>query len=603
MCFEELGDLQVLRASELKSWGNTSVTSTECEDGFPWSGEDVARQARLRLRLLLALHNEGHGVELSTLDLIYKKMFSFPLDIQALGFSSLEALADCWDDVIQQKSSQPGWVFPVETAENRRVLNTVTTGLRSAVFAILLARYPDGVAPLDLVHCLEQTLSAKIWEVLGSNGYIFDDLNATKELLSSRDDEFQLADCGELKLLLNDLDDFVRLGCREDGSLVIKLRDGDFPLLDLLDCEVVEDVDSATGASTEASTSQLAPSPKGSLKCCPRLNSPIGGSFGKGADVAHHNELQSGKVLPMKVCTRDASITRRLRTRLAPSSSPTPTMEHEIRLILGSKDYIDSGIPVETFAAHFKEKTGKSLELGKHETVKELLEAMPEVVNQDNLASVTRVELLQSAKNLRVLSITKAGLRQVLFWSLLKNPGGIWAELLEGWYLDFAGSTLSSTLSRHGYEKSGRSPLDPVFQFLCDMKDVLQLRPRDSRIYIWAGDLEDPVTKDSHLLNISSESIQYDPIREDYENIRMNANLSLHLNLNYDADTETDHEHELRAKLGQEDGVASSKEVDKRHCVDQSDIAKDYSVLRCMVTPHVQELNDVVTQMDDQAII
>jgi hypothetical protein len=505
MCLEELADLQVLRASELQM-------SEDCDDDFPWSGEDVARQVRLRLRLLLALHNQGQGAELLKISEIYEKMFSTTLDLNAMGFSSIEALVQCWEDIFLQRSHLPGYVFPAETHENWRVVNTVTTGLRSAVFAILLARYPEGPDPFELVQCLEQTLSGKLSDMFKANGYLYDLDATTQGLLCGRGSEFQLADCAELQMLLHDMDDFVRLGCREDGSLVVKLRDGEFPLLDLLDCNVGD----GTCSDNEVESKDLT-----SLKPCDVKLSICGL---KTSSQSQSQSLQIGswanKLSDTEACNSNSNLL---------NPSPSPKIKHELRLILGSDNYIGNGLPVAEFFEVYKKRKGHTLPLEGYENLKAVVLAMPEVIDQTTFAATGCLKLVQSAKNLRVLSVTKAGLRQVLFWVLLKNPSGIWAELLEGWYLDFAGCTLSSTLTRHGYEKSRHSALLPVFQFLHDMADVLKIHPKNPHIYMWAEEVEDPVLSDSPLLGLLPEMIQYNCLREDYENSRSKSNLSLHL--------------------------------------------------------------------------
>lgn len=610
MSFDELADLQILRASEVRLF-SSSPRSSEAVDSeetdFPWSGEDLARQVRLRLRLLLALHNEGQGTELSKLGLRYKIMFSQSIDLQTLGFSSIEAMANCWDDVIQQKPAQPGWAFSVDTAENRRVLNTVASGLRSAIFTILLAKYPDGLSPLDLVHSLEQSLSSKLWEILSANGYLFDDVNMTQDVLSNKSRDFQLADCRELKLLLHDMDDFVRYGCREDGTLVVKLRDGDFPLLDLLDCDAAVapgDGNFPPAGASEASTSQEVSSSLASLLTHPKTGDPssctseIDSPFSRrqSCDVQIEGDFEEIAEAP---CVRNVK-------KLLRSWLPPPRLEHEIRLILGSQDSAELGMPIETFLSVYKQKTGRALDLGQYETLQVLAEALPEVIDKDVVTSQNRMKLVQSPNNLRLLSATKAGLRQVLFWALLKNPGGIWAELLEGWYQDFAGTTLSSTLSRHGYEKKQSSPLFPVFQFLRDMSDILKPHPQDPRISLWDGNLEDPVIEDSTLINLPPETIQYDPLREDYENTRSSANLSLHMASSGSSgtfDDDVDEEHSDCEK-----DLNSSKDDEKTNelliCAkdhaysapseDLSDNRKECAVLRCMVTPHAKVTDEKV---------
>ncbi|KAG0555455.1 hypothetical protein KC19_12G170400 [Ceratodon purpureus] len=539
MAPEELSDLRVLCAAE---------SSSPYTDASVYTVEDVSPHVRLRFRLLLALHNDGHGVKVEELSSVYEKMFSTPLDLSALGFDSIEELIDTWKDVILVKNSNAGWVFPINTLENNRVLNTITSGLRSAIFAILLARYPEGLEPLELVECLEETLSGKLWEILKSNGYIFKDINKAQEALSKGPSDFQLAECSELRLLLKDLEDFVRLGCREDGALVVKLRDGEFPLLDLLDCEVSEeptspkDEQSSGSTNIDAITAKLRAGREDLL-----LDQAAEASYSAIMDIQ----------LPTSMNTKDLTIqddilygnlknegltpliTRSIKKIDLPLSStsslsisnvqvdtpkqvcsPTPRLIHETRMILGSPEHMENGLTVEEFCTIYKERTGQRLHLGEYKSMESLLQAMPDIVSFElnSTSDEQMVTLVQSRRNMRILSIAKAGLRQVLFWILLKNPRGIWKELLEGWYLDFAGWPLSSALASHGYDKPRSAPLEPVIEFLQDMGDILTMDEKNPNLYVWAGLYEDPIIADASLLGVPIESIQYNPTNEENEN-------------------------------------------------------------------------------------
>lgn len=592
MAPEELSDLRVLCAAE----NNSSSYNKEA----PFNTiEGISPHVWLRLRLLLALHNEGQGVELASIPSIYDNMFSTPLDLTGLGFESIQELAKGWPDIILQKVSQPGWAFPVETPENRRILNTVTTGLRSAVFATLLTRYPEGLRPLELMQCLEETLSGKLWEILEENGYEIDSLERTQEVLSQTGSDFQLADHPELRLLLGDMEDFVRLGCQEDGALVVKLLDGEFPLLDLLDCDVA-DTSTTEGAPTSATAVQStlyreepsklnfeSTSDQPSLVMKIDANNHEISAFIETAEVSGLTETESATIetdesctvsktetfvlqagegsslsattivdiqtvevfnlreLPKSTVVNQYSDDNTLRVQSKASSEnkeeavsplllyqtiatkeqlPSQELKHETRMIMGSSEYIGKGLSVQEFCEVYRRRTGHHLHLGHYKTVNSLLGSMSDVVvsgPNDN------VSLLMSSQNLRILAVAKAGLRQVLFWALLKNPGGVWAELLEGWYLDFAGWQLSTTLAIHGYERTRRAPRLPVVQFLEDMADVLRVHPIDPSVYIWAGGYDDPTTYDALLLGLPLDAIQYDPLREEYETTRHLANLGL----------------------------------------------------------------------------
>jgi hypothetical protein len=200
---------------------------------------------------------------------------------------------------------------------------------------------------------------------------------------------------------------------------------------------------------------------------------------------------------------------------------------HETRMIFGSSEYMENGLTVEEFCTIYKERTSQPLHLGEFKSTESLLHAMPNIVNFElNSASDEQmITLIQSSQNMRILSIAKAGLREVLFWILLKNPGGIWKELLEGWYLDFAGWPLSSALASHGYDKSRHAPLELVTEFLEDMTDLLAVDKNDPNLYIWIASYEDPIIADASLLGIPVETIQYDPTNEKHANSRWQTSI------------------------------------------------------------------------------
>lgn len=505
MAPEELSDLRVLCAAE---------SSSPYRDAALYSIEDMSPHVRLRFRLLLALHDDGHGIKVEDLPTVYEKMFGVALDLPSLGFDSLQELIDTWQDVLLVKSSAPGWVFPINTLENNRILNTITSGLRSAVFAILLARYPEGLQPLELVECLEETLSGKLWEILSSNGYIFKDMSKTGAALSKGGAEFQLAECSELRLLLKDMEDFVRLGSQEDGVLIVKLRDGEFPLLDLLDCEVSEET---TTVDDVIPVPAIKSPPPGASK-------PVHGDTVIEGLLSDEEKFSSPSTSPLPVSEFTVAT-----TPCPPngSSSPSLRLKQETRMIFGSPDYMENGLTVDEFCSVYRERTGRSLQLGEFKSMEVLMHAMPDIVSFEvgSDGNDQMITLVQSRRNMRILSVAKVGLRQVLFWALLKNPGGVWAELLEGWYVDFAGWPLSSALASHGYDKPRRAPLQPVCEFLQDMADLLEVDEEDPKLYVWGGSYEDPILADASLLGMSVESIQYDPMNEENKNSRWHTSM------------------------------------------------------------------------------
>ncbi|XP_073386626.1 uncharacterized protein [Physcomitrium patens] len=534
MAPEELSDLRALCAAESNNLGR---------DASIYNVEDLSPHVRLRLRLLLALHDEGRGIEVECLPSVYEKMFAVPLDLPTLGFKSLQELIDAWRDVMLTQTSNPRWVFPINTLDNNRVLNTITSGLRLAVFAILLARYPAGLEPLELVECLEETLSGKLWEILSSNGYIFKDLIKTGKSLSRSPSEFQLPDCPELRLLLKDMEDFVRLGCREDGVLIVKLRDGEFPLLDLQDCDVSggipegegekSDVDAIKETLNNSAASSISSPAKPDDHVVMAMDTQLPARINSEALKAKHHEVaeEGGAVdrdlTPLDMMSSDeqnlASLptsptltTELVVTVQKQSCNPSHKLKHETRMILGSPDYMENGLTIEEFRTVYMDRTGgRPLSLGEFKSIESLLHAMPDIVSFElgPAPDDQIITLAQSRRNMRILSVAKVGLRQVLFWALLRNPGGVWAELLEGWFLDFTGWPLSSVLASHGYDKTRRALLQPVTEFLLDMADIVDMKESDPSLYVWTGLCEGPNRADALLLGVSDENIQYDPVK------------------------------------------------------------------------------------------
>jgi hypothetical protein len=195
-----------------------------------------------------------------------------------------------------------------------------------------------------------------------ANGYLYDLDATTQGLLCGRGSEFQLADCAELQMLLHDMDDFVRLGCREDGSLVVKLRDGEFPLLDLLDCNVGD----GTCSDNEVESKDLT-----SLKPCDVKLSICGL---KTSSQSQSQSLQIGswanKLSDTEACNSNSNLL---------NPSPSPKIKHELRLILGSDNYIGNGLPVAEFFEVYKKRKGHTLPLEGYENLKAVVLAMPEV--------------------------------------------------------------------------------------------------------------------------------------------------------------------------------------------------------------------------------
>lgn len=501
MAPEELSDLRVLCAAE-SSGPNRSESL--------YHAEDVARNVRLRLRLLLTLQNDGGGIKVEELPSTYVKMFAVQLDLPALGFDSIQELASEWKDILLLNSWNPEWVFPINTTENSRVLNTIITGLRSAVFVILLARYPEGLQPLEFTECLQEELSAKIDEILTNNGYDLKDMSRALESLSKSPAEFQLSNCYELRLLLKDLEDFVRLGCREDGALIIKLRDAEFPLLDLLDCDVSEEFADVDAIREKLQTATGYP------------QNPAAESSGSETNIQLPKTVSSEESKAPGVERNPASLLtspESISELTSKQASSTHRLKHEIRMIFGCPEYMENGITVQEFSTVYKQRTGQLPKLGEFDSVRSMLQAMPDVVNFEvrSTSDDQKITLVQSRKNMRILSISKVGLRQMLFWALTKNTSGVWPELLDGWYLDFAGWPMSSALVSHGYDKPRHAPLQPITEFLHDMSDIVAVSKDDPSLWVWTGSYDDPTVADATLSGVSETTVQYDPIKEEYE--------------------------------------------------------------------------------------
>lgn len=510
MAPEELSDLRVLCAAE---------SGSSCRNESLDHVEDVAPNVRLRLRLLLALQNDGSGIQVEELQSAYMKMFSVQLDLPALGFASIQELAGEWKDVLLLKSSNPGWAFPNNTNDNNRVLNTITNGLRSAVFSILLARYPEGVQPQEFTECLQEMLSERIDDILTNSGYDMKDMSRAIEAISKSSAEFQLSNSHALRLLLKDMEDFVRLGCREDGGLIIKLRDGEFPLLDLLDCEISGEI-----ADVDVIREKLQTAAGNIQNSAIELNDAEANIQLPTAVISEKPKAPGAGRNLASLITSSKSISE-LTSKMA---GLTHGLKHETRMILGCPEYMANGLTVKEFCTVYEQRTGQLPKIGDFDSVRSMLQAMPDVVNFEvhSTPDDQKISLVQSRRNMRILSISKVGLRQMLFWALSKNSGGVWPELLDGWYLDFAGWPMSSALASHGYDRPRHAPLQPITEFLQDMSDVVTVHRDDPSLWVWIGSYNDPTVADATLSGLSETTIQYDPIKEEYESAKWHRGVS-----------------------------------------------------------------------------
>ncbi|KAG6557557.1 hypothetical protein Mapa_000833 [Marchantia paleacea] len=515
--------------------------------------EDEILQARLRIRILLAFHNSGHGVEVSHLCELHEATFKASLDLQLLGYSSVLELARSWHDIFLFQEPRPDWVFLVPLEANKRILNTLRTGLRSAVFHVLLNVYPDGLEPCDFIHRLQESQVGKLWEVLQNNGYSCSEPGKLERFLISK---FQLADFEEIRLLLDDMMDFVRLGSNEDGSLVIKLISEKYPLLDLVDCKM-EETDLGSFDELFVNLMMLA------------VDEEDGGADDGSENGSKQGDAESVIVdqVPITVGLVRSRVECFENGGLRDAHSPTPDnlrFKHEIRLILASPEYIEKGVAWSELNKIYKDRAGQ--ELGSRTKVKKLLRDMPDIVCKESLTE-RYARLSKTPKNMRILSAARAGLRQVLFWALLKNPGGVWANLLEGWFTDFAGMSLAATLQSHGYDASKCKPLFPVSSFLRDMSDLLEKRFPHCEVYAWAGEVQDPVHQDATLLGIPELMIQYDPSRGDTQSVpdRVAALYKEFVEkaaLKEDKSSEEDHQSDSESDEGSTNDIAEKPVTD-----------------------------------------
>lgn len=466
----------------------SSQTSEDGEESIS-CGEDYILQVRLCLRLLLGCWNFGNGIEAGNLLGIYERTFATKLNLNELGFTSIEELVNCWSNITLLLDQKPGIVFLRPSAENKRIVKTVCTGLREAVFSVLLSSFPDGMDVYSFLQSLNQSYSGNLGGILKDTGYLTDEISDTDTFFRDEQHNPQLYCSKALRLLFQDMSDFVRLGCQEDGSLLVKLRGKDFPVLDFPDCGLdgflPEKIWSDKLCSEEAATSMAGQQPR---NC----------SLSEKVNISKAHFYSTNFERDSHTCSS---------TKLS-----LQILKHQFRLILGSPLYLNCGIPCQQLASIYKERVGHALILAEHKDIKSFLSLMPEVVSISSVSG--QVFLKRTNKNCRILSVVKSGIRQVLYWSLLKNPGGIWDQLIEGWYSDFDGKSLVTTLSKHGYKISRKSYLASIVTFLDDMYDFVCRHPTEGGLYILVEDSVDPTSADARLLGMSPSDIQYDPLRE-----------------------------------------------------------------------------------------
>ncbi|KAL3695392.1 hypothetical protein R1sor_009468 [Riccia sorocarpa] len=460
-------------------------------------------QARIRLRIFLAFHNKGQGVEVSRLLELYESTFKRGLDLQLFAFSSVLELTKSWNDIFLFHDSDPDWVFLAPMEANKRILNTLRTGMRSGVHSVLTSAAPNGLQLPDFLYRLQETLQGKLWEVLQSSGYGCSEPGKLERFLDAR--HFQLADFEELRLLLDDMMDFVRLGSDDDGCLLVKLNDSGEtapPILDLVDCKMEE---ADVGSFDELFVKLM-------LHALNDEEDDGAEDGSEGGSKQSEGEAVAGVPVPLGLVARRIHEIEELGLPLRDTHSPTPAslrFKHEIRLILGSSEYLEKGVAWSELNKVYQDRTGR--ELGSKAKMKKLLREMPDVVCKECLTE-RYARLSKTPKNQRILAATRNGYRQVLWWASIFNSGCLWPNLLEGWFLDLDGRSFVACLQECGYEASKSRPLSPVSCFLRDMSDLLEKRSH-SDVYTWAGGVEDPLHQDASLLGVPEILIQFDPSR------------------------------------------------------------------------------------------
>ncbi|KAH9325137.1 hypothetical protein KI387_005315 [Taxus chinensis] len=486
-------------------------TTADCDKSISCS-EEYILHVKLCLRLLLACWDCGNGIEARNLQGTYERTFESNLNLNELGFTSIGELMNCWSDIILLRNEKPGIVFLRPSAENERIVKTVGTGLRATVFSVLLNSFPDGMDICSFIQLLNQSSSENFLEIFKENGYLYGDISEINPSFGDEKYHSQQYTSKTLRLLFHDMSDFVHFGCQEDGSLVVKLRSDGFPILDfpdfcvdgLLPDEVFEEkVCSKENVFLTVHQSQI-------CSC----NDPANNS----ENHLHTNDFE-------QVTLRDTNAvgmnSHNCKHDLVPSAlcsytrSSLQVLKHQFRLILGSPTYLNCGIHCRQLSSVYEERAGKPLFLAEPRDVKSLLSLMPDVVSVDSISD--QVFLKRTSHNSRILSVVKSGIRQVLYWSLLKNSDGIWDQLLEGWYTDFAGNSLVMTLSKHGYKISKKSYLASISTFLEDMSDFVLQHSTEDGLYILSDDSEDPTSTDARLLSMAPSDIQYDPLREHFQ--------------------------------------------------------------------------------------
>lgn len=495
---DEAGNFHIVTYQGRNTEGLESSQTSEDGGESMSCGADYIFQVRLCLRLLLGCWNSGKGIEAGNLQGIYERTFAMKLNLNELGFTSIEELVNCWSNITLLLDQKPGIVFLRPSAENKRIVQTVCTGLREAVFSVLLSSFPDGMDVYSFLQSLNQSYSGNLGGILKNNGYFTDEISDTDIFFRDEHHNSQLYCSKALRLLFQDMSDFVRLGCQEDGSLLVKLRGKDFPVLDFPDCGLdgflPEKIWPDKLCSEEAATSLAGQQPQN-------------GSLSERVKISKAHFYSTNFERDSHTCSS---------TKLS-----LQVLKHQFRLILGSPLYLNCGIPCQQLSSIYKERVGHALILAEHKDIKSLLSLMPEVVRISSVSG--QVFLKRTIKNSRILSVVKSGIRQVLYWSLLKNPDGIWDQLIEGWYSDFDGRSLVTTLAKHGYKISRKSYLASIVTFLDDMYDFVCRHPTEGGLYILVKDSVDPTSADARLLGMSPSDIQYDPVREHLQSLYTNV--------------------------------------------------------------------------------
>lgn len=169
-------------------------------------------------------------------------------------------------------------------------------------------------------------------------------------------------------------------------------------------------------------------------------------------------------------------------------------LQYEVRVILTSPAFETAGRTVPAFNKLYEKRFGKTVKTTGFSSVARLCRSMPQVVQRNLLQEKGKLQIVDTAKNHRIVAGIRSGLRRAVY-DILRSHQGLDFEEMEEQCTRVFGQSLSEVLTEHGYH------MPSVECMLRDMPDIAYLDEggSDSHIYLLKR-AEDPALTDGLLI-------------------------------------------------------------------------------------------------------